>query len=376
MDYNKQLAIYTRKEIDGDTKIYRTVGLATFVVACALCVLRILFGYAIVLPESLDWVSDLLFSVSYQVCVLFLFTFLFYKLRLKMTAREVFDFCSVRKVKWYYVALCVPLGLCVYLVTILVSSTWGTFLEALGYTYPQSTPLPERFSAWRMILDLLITAVLPAFCEEFFMRGSFLTAVRKSNSLLTSVIIAGVAFGLFHQNVTQVLYTTLFGALMAFLTLKTKSILPAITVHFVNNALAVFSDYCNTYGFMRGGLTSLLNWGFTYYPVVAILGILFTASAGAGLVFLMVRLLDNKRLGKKKDVILDSGFDNTNKRVVIVGDLDKQEMIDLGLDKEVYGEKQKEDLFKPTLRDNVFVIGAIALTITATFSTFIFGLLV
>ena len=92
-----------------------------------------------------------------------------------------------------------------------------------------------------------------------------------------------------------------------------------------------------------------------------------------GLVVLLTYLNSNKRLEKKKEVIMDSGFDHTHNRVVLLGAEDKEKVRELGLDNEVYGYKLKEDLFRPTLKDNAFFIGAIVVTLLTTVFSFVFG---
>ena len=62
--------------------------------------------------------------------------------------------------------------------------------------------------------------------------------------------------------------------------------------------------------------------------------------------------------------------------MVLVGEEDKEKVRELGLDKEVYGEKLKEDLYKPTMRDNAFFFGAVAVSVLTTLFSFIFGYII
>lgn len=370
----KQIALYKqRTEMPERQKRYRTLGFVMFLVAVGLLALRI-FVYYLPISENLAWLLDLIFTLLMQGGILVLMPVLIYKYALRMNVRQMLEFSNVKRVKWYYVALAVPLGLCVYCVTILVSSVWQQIISSFGYVHSSSS-LPETFSPALMVLDIVLIGVLPAVCEEFCNRGGFLTTMRKSFSLPLTIIICGVAFGLFHQNITQVFYTALFGALAAFLTLRLKSVLPAMVMHFVNNTFSVINDYCYTYGFFGGGFSRALEWGLEYRTALVMCAFLVVSLVGVGIVMLTMHLTSAKVLGKKKDVILDSGFDHTNNRVVLMGEEDKQKVIELGLDKEVYGKKQKEDLYKPSLRDNAFYIGAVVATACATLFTFIFGLL-
>lgn len=364
---DNQVALYVEREHQvSRQKQYRIVGLCTFVVAAALLLMRILLYY---LPIESDLVADAVFSIPLQVGVLVVVPFLFYKFGLKKNVREIAAFSSMRKTHWYNLVLAVPIGICAYGVTIGISAIWQGLLIRFGYTH-SSSDLPETFTVGALLLSLFLTCVLPAFCEEFFNRGGLLTTVRGSFPFRITILIMGLEFGLFHQNITQVFYTAFFGAYMAYLCLKCKSIYPCMIVHFINNACSVVSEYCSTYGFLGGGISRAIQEtrvGFVY------LALLLVAGAFAGLTALLHHLNSAKRLEKKKDVIASSGFDHKNNRVVLVGEEDKEKVRELGLDKEVYGEKLEEDLYKPTLRDNAFFIGTAVLSFLTTVFTFVFG---
>lgn len=353
-------------------KEYRTMALLTFCVAAALCVVRLISYY---LPIQNDLMSDLVFTLLMQVGVLVLMPVLFYKFLLKKNVRGMLSFSGFHNTKWYNYALAVPIGLCCHIVTIGVSSIWQSILISLGYTHG-SSPLPETFSAGALVLTLILTGVLPGFCEEFFNRGGLLKTVRGSHAFRLTVVLMGLEFGLFHQNITQVFYTALFGAFMAFFALRLKSVYPCMIIHFVNNSFSVINDYCDEYGFANGGLYRFINQTAATRPQLLMLAYVLFAGILAGLVALTLYLNSARRLAKKKEVIASSGFDHTNNRVVLVGEEDTEKVRELDLDKEVYGHKLEEDLYKPTLADNAFFFGAIAVCVLTTVFTFVFGWMV
>lgn len=366
-----QIALYIEREQKGVSrqKQYRVMGLCTFCVAAALLALRLLVYY---LPVTDDTLVDVIFSVPLQLGVLVGVPLLFYKFSLKMNAKEVLAFSSFRKTPWYNLVLAVPIGLCAQGVTLGASGLWQSLLITLGYTH-SSSPLPETFSAGAFVTAIVITGVLPAFCEEFFNRGGLLTTVRGSFPFRIAVVLMGVEFGLFHQSITQVFYTALFGAYMAFLCLKLKSVYPCMIIHFVNNTFSVIGDYCDTYGFFGGGIYRAINETAATKPLLILIALWLVTCAFVGLTVLLCHLNSAKRLEKKKEVIAESGFDHTNNRVVLVGEEDKEKVRELDLDREVYGHKLKEDLYKPTLADNAFFIGTAVLSILSTLFSFVFG---
>lgn len=367
---NNQIQLY-HERVEGVSrqKQYRVMGLLAFCVAAGLLLLRLLSYY---LPIENDTVADIIFTVPMQIGFLVVMPVLFYKFMLKKNLRDTLTFSNFRRTKWYNLLLAVPIGICCHIVTIGVSNIWQNILISLGYTH-SSSPMPETFHVWLLVLDIVLTGILPGFCEEVFNRGGLLTTIRGSFPFVITLIIMGVEFGLFHQNITQVFYTMLFGALMAFICLKSGSIFPCMIIHFVNNTFAVVNDYCDEYGLLGGGFYRIINEAAVTRPQYILLGFVLAAGILAGLVVLLVYLNSHKRLERKKDVIASSGFDHTNNRVVLIGEEDKATVRELGLDKEVYGYKLDEELYKPTLRDNAYFIGAIVLCALTTVFSFVFG---
>lgn len=93
-------------------------------------------------------------------------------------------------------------------------------------------------------LTLLHVALIPAVCEEVFMRGMLLRILEKSGGVIFGLVASSIIFGLFHVRLTQVIPLAVLGFVLAWSTLKSGSILPAAIAHFVNNgANVVLSRY-------------------------------------------------------------------------------------------------------------------------------------
>jgi len=56
-----------------------------------------------------------------------------------------------------------------------------------------------------------------------------------------AIILSGLIFGLFHIRLTQFIPLALLGIIMAWMTIETRSIWPAVVAHFVNNAGSVLA---------------------------------------------------------------------------------------------------------------------------------------
>lgn len=339
--FNNGIENYCGSE-NGNTrqKIYRVQGAIMFGVSLGLLVMRLIIGY---LPIQNEALADFLFSFPLQVGVLVLMPFLVYKFVLKLKFKQIISFSNIKKTKWFNLVLAVPISLCFYCLTIGISGIWQSIIAALGYTHSSNVPLPTTFSPWLFILSMFLTGVLPGFCEEFCNRGGFLSTMRSRFSFGTTIVILGVAFGMFHQNITQVFYTMFFGAFAAFLTLKLKSVLPAMIMHFCNNAFSVFNEYAYEYGWVGGGFNALIDWCAQNSPFLIFGGFIVICGAGIALTYLLIKLNSHKKpVGGAQAITAPA----------------------------------PENLYKPTLKDNAFYIGAIVMAVLTTIFTFIFGFIV
>ena len=228
-------------------KNFRAVGYALFAVAMGLLIARILsnllYGYldGKMSELTLEIVIDVVFTVLVQVVSLVIIPFTIYKLTLKTTTKDVLFMSNYAKTDWRICLCAFGIGACGLFVTMFVSTIWQSILISFGYSYSSSTVMPDSFNFFHFLLMMTLTAVLPALCEEFVNRGLFLNVLRNSFGVPLTIVLAGIGFGLFHQHVSQVFYTALMGALLAYLVLTTKSIWPAVIVHFTNNALSVLN---------------------------------------------------------------------------------------------------------------------------------------
>ena len=371
------------KSLIGNSRELRGASFALVSAAAGVILMRI-FVYFLPIDTSTYGYSllrDALFSLPTQLLFFAAVPFLIYKYYGKRTALEVLEYSNIgsfgkdkkgeKPFRAYYL-LAIPLGLCVFVVTVGVSSSWMQLLRLTGYKYVSSSPdMPEKFNFGFMFAEIVMTAILPAVCEEFCMRGGVLTSSRKVFKTVGAIVFCGVAFGLFHQNVRQVFYTALFGALAAYMTIRLRSIFPAMLMHFANNFASVFISYATNYGWAVGGGFYAM---FDTMPVWAMF-LLFIAvvGVGVGIVIVMLYFKDKRVMEKKIETVKDSAFDVTNKRVVLFGEYDPQKISDLEMEKEVYGADYEEDKYKPTARDMMIAIACGVTTFLTTVFTYVWG---
>ena len=94
-----------------------------------------------------------------------------------------------------------------------------------------------------LLIALILTAVLPAICEEFLHRGILLNGLIKQFGVRRAILWSSILFGLMHMNVGQFFYATILGWFMAVAALASGSLWGSVIVHFTNNALATYFGY-------------------------------------------------------------------------------------------------------------------------------------
>ncbi|TVP74914.1 MAG: CPBP family intramembrane metalloprotease [Gemmatimonadales bacterium] len=90
----------------------------------------------------------------------------------------------------------------------------------------------------RIVWLVLLVAVLPAICEEVVFRGVLLSGLRSRLPVVGAILLSGVVFGIFHLapgTAFRFLPTAWLGILLAWIVVETRSIFPAILMHFLNN---------------------------------------------------------------------------------------------------------------------------------------------
>lgn len=116
-----------------------------------------------------------------------------------------------------------------------------------------SSMVSDSFSG--MIVSLLVTAIIPAFSEEFLFRGIILGKLRKYGDSF-AVIVSALMFGLIHGNIVQFPFAFVCGLGFGLLVVKTNSLLPSMIAHFLNNLL---SSILNIIAFQTGGEDSQIS---------------------------------------------------------------------------------------------------------------------
>jgi membrane protease YdiL (CAAX protease family) len=159
----------------------------------------------------------------------------------KLNFKEVYPVKC--KPKYYLIALMLIFGLLFSLSE--VNEYFLEFLKLLGYTPKLTDSSIPSTDGWLVLPVLIVIAVLPAITEEALFRGVILGGVENDVGSIGSIFIVGFLFSLFHGSAEQTIYQFVCGCVFALLVVRARSILPAILMHFINNALIIILSACN-----------------------------------------------------------------------------------------------------------------------------------
>ena len=87
--------------------------------------------------------------------------------------------------------------------------------------------------------NIAMIALTPAICEEILFRGYVQRQLERSAGILWGIALTGVIFGAYHLQLTKIIPLSVLGIYLGYITWRSGSILPAVFVHFANNAVAV-----------------------------------------------------------------------------------------------------------------------------------------
>ena len=122
-----------------------------------------------------------------------------------------------------------------------------------------------------LVLQLIVVALIPAVCEEFFFRGALQQILRDwFGNKHVAVIVTAVVFTLAHGDLYGCMPRLVLGLLLGYLFFLSGSMLVNVCAHFFNNAAFVIIYYLYHRGILLTGPTSpmLMPW-----PVVISCGI-------------------------------------------------------------------------------------------------------
>lgn len=91
------------------------------------------------------------------------------------------------------------------------------------------------------IISIIMVGIVPGLVEEMFFRGILLNGFEKNYSEKKAILVSALLFGIMHLNPWQFVTAFIMGIVLAWVYIKTKSIILCIYMHIFNNMVGVIT---------------------------------------------------------------------------------------------------------------------------------------
>lgn len=122
---------------------------------------------------------------------------------------------------------------CIFITMVLFPEAMTGLSKALG-DYLTDAPI---------LVSLVISALMPAICEEALCRGFIQYSFGGIKYKWLIIVLVGVLFGIFHMSLLRFMPTMILGFALAYIMYETRNILLPMLFHFTNNAVSVAMTY-------------------------------------------------------------------------------------------------------------------------------------
>lgn len=194
-----------------------------------------------------------------------------------------------------------------------ITYNWG--YKGIGESIDVST-------FWKFFATIFYVALLPAICEELIFRGIITNGLKKYGTI-SAVAISSVLFALMHQNLQQLIYQLFLGAVMAYIVIKTGSIIYTMILHFFNNftilLLAHLSNESATdYSDPKYAEYYSKAWNIIWPILLSLLAVAIII----GLLFVMNLIIKKQKQKLVKKDLSNSNLQNLNSTTSLIEDVE------------------------------------------------------
>ncbi len=316
--------------------------------------------------------NDVLSTFLIQIVTMLAIPMLLYTLFISKNAKTTLKDVGLKKVSGKVVGICILLGVVLYFFNSFVANFFSSILSLFGWEnlYSQFSSTTVQLSYGLVLKEFVLTAILPAICEEFLHRGILLHAGKKCGNTRYCLIISSILFGLLHLNIQQFFYATILGFIMGYVSLVADSIIPSMILHFMNNALSTYFYY----GYYMGWKIPILyNNILNFLYANPVLYIIVSCIAVAIIVYLILYFIQKIKEDRIKKQIKTMIYQLNLINLPVQEMQKKVDEINIIINqakslKLPHGQKVG-------FKQNVFVISCIVLSGLITLCTFVWGLI-
>jgi membrane protease YdiL (CAAX protease family) len=130
----------------------------------------------------------------------------------------------------------------IYPLIIILTLSLAVVLDPITNLLPIPEFIEELFSmlATKDIYTFLMVCLIGPVLEELLFRGIILEGFLHRYNPVKAIFWSAFLFGLFHMNPWQFIPGFFSGIILAWIYMKTRSLVPVILIHIVNNSLSYF----------------------------------------------------------------------------------------------------------------------------------------
>ncbi|WP_185864454.1 type II CAAX endopeptidase family protein [Blattabacterium cuenoti] len=183
--------------------------------------------------------DGMVFSISYTIPFVLLFTFLSYQCQKKSIVIDL----PMKLSPWYIYIIIFFMMLSMIILNEYISSLvpkegpiLGNMYKEIEFFLKEETKNPIPFFS--------TTVLLAPICEEVLFRGIILNGMLKNKiHPVKAILFSSFLFGLTHMNPWQFVGGLFVGSFIGFIYFTTSSIINCILLHVFNNAFALFAMF-------------------------------------------------------------------------------------------------------------------------------------
>lgn len=198
-----------------------------------------------------------------------------------------------KKLKWHTILICIGVGIVALLGLQYLTGVFDDFLSLIKFPLDNSSTF-EMNNFGQYVLAVVVLAIIPAIGEELIFRGVVFRGLNSRYSNLLAIVLSSIMFAFFHMSLQQIFYQFLLGMIMAWIVLKTDSLISSMIVHFTSNFLVVTFEFIR----IKTGFSLNISHAWWFYLLAVILAVI---------TFGILFLIDKFYFSKKTDSKIEKG---------------------------------------------------------------------
>lgn len=206
-------------------------------------------------------ISSALATILIQVVIMVLVPMFLTFLLFKQKPKQQFKGNYFNKISGKAILISFGIGFLLFFINLIVANFFSSIIHSFGYSSSSSSSgtTVDGSPIILFLIEVVLVAILPGFCEEFLHRGVLMRGVGSQTNYKLAIVISSVCFGLMHLNIEQVFYATILGLVIGFVGAMTDSILPCMILHFSNNFLSTYFSYASSQGWPGGTFFEIIS---------------------------------------------------------------------------------------------------------------------